>query len=96
MSSRITNVRLSVCVSKTFRESSVLIREQSIIIREHAHKFTQLELLKLRIVSTKAQIIFRFDMTMQNIENTLEKCLKIEHLEFMKFYDDKLSLKYEI
>ena len=35
-------------------------------------------------------------MTMQNIENTLEKCLKIEHLEFMKFYDDKLSLKYEI
>ena len=32
---------------------------------------------------------FRFDTIMQNIENILEKCLKTEHLEFMKFYDNK-------
>ena len=36
------------------------------------------------------QIILRCDMTMQNIENILEKCLKTEHSEFMQFYDNKV------
>ena len=42
------------------------------------------------------EIILRCDMTTQNIENILEKCLKTEHSEFMKFYDNKACDPFDL